>query len=61
MEVLSGYPTKAIFRTGLGHLITVSCGKDVINIEYLTKAKGKTEKTNYFVKETKQTKLVMNK
>ncbi len=57
MEVLSGYPTKVVFRTGMGHLVTVSCGKDVINIEYITK----TDKVQYKIIETKQVKLVMNK
>ncbi|MFA5772761.1 MAG: hypothetical protein WC974_08545 [Thermoplasmata archaeon] len=57
MKLLKGYPDKIIFKTDLGNTITVSCGKDFVDISYLTKQ----EKINYIIRETKQEKLVMNK
>lgn len=57
MELIKGYPDRILIKTPLGNTITVSCGKDSVNVDYLTK----TEKVSYLLKETRQEKLVMNK
>lgn len=59
MKLIKGYPDKMIFETSLHNVITVTCSKDYVNINYLKVANK--EKTDYIIKETQNEKLIMNK
>lgn len=57
MKIINGYPTHIVFKTEQEAVIDITC--DGKNIKVVYDCKG--EITEYFIKETKQNKLVMNK
>ena len=56
MKLIKGYPDKIVFQTPLENTVTISCEGE-IKIVYVVDG----IETVYYIKETKQSKLVMNK